>query len=197
MPLRCGAGTAHRQAHRRALGLAPGLSLRLGLRVEDRPAGPPARRGARGVALLEVLLALILLSLGTMALMQFVWRSTKDSAYAQHRTKAALLAQEKMDEIQTDPAFLQAATYASEPQPFKNQDGAVIHPAFRWRARTAPARDGKGLAEVAVYVEWEGGPGVGPRSGSFELPTLVPGRGLSRRAGAGTAGRDRPWHRRK
>ena len=125
---------------------------------------------------MEVLAAIVLLSFALTVFLQLVWRAARDSATSQHRTQAALLAQERAGALLNDPALLQSVLAdkdKADMRPFVNAEGAVLHPAFRWRAQAKGVPDAKGLVELAVVVTWERSAGAGPRGGSFKLVTLA------------------------
>jgi prepilin-type N-terminal cleavage/methylation domain-containing protein len=88
---------------RTATPLEPGEGLRAGGPTRPDPGGS----GERGFTLLEVMAAVVLLSLALVSLLHANNQSLLLKGNAQNVTQATLLAREKLSEIQMDPASLE------------------------------------------------------------------------------------------
>lgn len=112
----------------------------------------------RGFTLSEVVLAIAILAVVLVAagvVLQGVQTSQRTQ---EHTTRAAFLAQQKLEEFRALPAAQQASGQGSFPSPFQDYGWSV--------AMTAPSPDEKGLAPVQVEVK-------GPAGADYTLNALA------------------------
>lgn len=117
-----------------------------------------------GFTLVELVIAFILLAVGIVAILELVGQTTLNARLARDRTQAALLAQQRMEELLSQPDL----------QPGVSEgDFGDRFPQFRWRAQVEPVSGGTDLSPTPLYrltviVEWQ----EGMRQQSVQLDTL-------------------------
>lgn len=84
----------------------------LSIRRTSVSAVRPARR-ARGVVLIEVLIAILLFSIGVLGLIGLQATAVKNTSESQFRVEAALLADSLTAQMRTSPAVTRAVDFAS------------------------------------------------------------------------------------
>ena len=141
--------------------------MRLGVercRLHARPDAVvrPARRCCRGMTLVEVLAATVLLGVGVAGLMLSATLGVRNQQRTGHRTAALYLAQAKLAEIEaTGPRIwsLSGQTQGSE---------SIGEMSYEWSAMIELMGEGE-LYDVQVQVSWSGA----GDSGSTELETYL------------------------
>lgn len=63
-----------------------------------------ARPGERGFTVVEVLIALLVLVIGMAGILSLQLTSTQATAFSRHATEATVLAEDKMEDLRTQPA---------------------------------------------------------------------------------------------
>lgn len=107
---------------------------------------------SRGFTLLEVMIAVAILAIGFVVLLQAHITNLKMAAHLQLRTKAILLAEKKMAEIESGKTKNAGS---------RNGDFGELFPEFCWEESITPVTGASGLkadflrAQVVVY--WEEG----------------------------------------
>lgn len=140
----------------------------------------PLRRKKKTAVLVETLIAVVFMAVAMNFLVQFTVRGTQESAAAYKRTKAALFAQEKIEEILLARDDIEGwEKRTADRYPSDNRDGFRLHPLnagedLRWRWVIEPAEDSLAL-RATLKVLWDS-PGHPEREESFELSTLFIGK---------------------
>ncbi|GBC97599.1 hypothetical protein HRbin17_00087 [bacterium HR17] len=117
-----------------------------------------------GFTLVELVVAFVILSIGIVAILELVGQSARNARLARNRTQAAMLAQQKMEELLAQPDL----------QPGNLEgDFGDRYPQFRWSAQvqalpTDSAVTPAPLLQVSVVVEWR----EGNQPQSVQLDTL-------------------------
>ncbi len=104
---------------------------------------PPSRVAQQGVVLLESMIAILIFSLGILALVGLQASMVKNTSDAKYRTDAAFIAQQRLGVMWADPDNL--ANYLEA-----NTDISTLLPNGK-RTVTLPAAGG----EVMVLVTWQ------------------------------------------
>ena len=104
---------------------------------------PPSRVAQQGVVLLESMIAILIFSLGILALVGLQASMVKNTSDAKYRTDAAFIAQQRLGVMWADPDRL--ADYLEA-----NTDISALLPNGK-RTVTLPAAGG----EVMVQVTWQ------------------------------------------
>jgi len=89
-----------------------------------------AHRGQRGFTLVEMIVAALLLAVGGVAALACMSAATRSLAAAQTITTAALLAQQKISEMEADPTQLTSGD--------QQGDFSPDHPDYIWQATVEP-----------------------------------------------------------
>ncbi len=144
---------------------------------------------SRRTVLLETLVAVAVFALAMNFLVRFAITGARDTARVQNKAVAALLAQEKMEEIIRARHDISAwMRNAEKKYPFDSDSDYRFFnspglDSFRWRWRFDVFDGDLGLYEVTVRVVWDL-PGGSRRTNRVELAALmtfvsgVPGGGL-------------------
>lgn len=106
---------------------------------------------AKGFSLLELLVALVILSLSLVALAGLTTTSTKNNAFSYHITEAVTLAQDKMEELRAMP--LSKISGGSD-----NKNGSTgINYTRIWVVRDLMKNNNNKviLKEIEVTIRWE------------------------------------------
>jgi len=117
-----------------------------------------------GFTLMELVIAFVLLAVGIVAILELVGQTTLNARLARDRTKAALLAQQRMEELLSQPDL----------QPgISEGDFGDRFPQFRWRTQIEPVSGSADPAQTPLYrltviVEWQ----ERTRQQSVQLDTL-------------------------
>jgi type IV pilus assembly protein PilV len=128
------------------------------------PARPSsARRALRGVTLVEVMIALLVLSLGILGMIGLKAAGLRHVTQANSRAVAALHAAEMLDRLRANPVRAQAGQYAlamTDPAPV-DPTGIVETDLAQWRARiveSLPGGSGSVLVQpdglARVEIQW-------------------------------------------
>lgn len=106
-----------------------------------------------GATLLEAVVSIAILSVAMVSLMGILAQHVDGRRRAEGRVRAAYLAEQRLEIIRALDAEELRRMIGEE------SDGAFASPfdSFRWRATVRSADDARGLVEVDVLVEWEGG----------------------------------------
>lgn len=171
-------------------------------RARGRAIAAPGRAaGARGVSLVETIVAIAIVVVALNILTQFVIRGMDESSLARRRARAAFYAQERLEEIVAHRADLAAweARAARTHRPAA-VEGMYWFPephrsAFCWSWRIEDVKGRPGLRQARVSVRWRT-----PRRRYWvhtaQLHTLIavptPRRPRIARAGAPGEGRTQP-----
>jgi general secretion pathway protein I len=132
----------------------------------------------RGFTLIEVLAAMLLMAIVLPTVMQGVAAATRTASDSRHRTEAAGLAEEKLNEILATGQW-QGGTLAGD---FGND-----WPAYTWQANVngwAADTTSVGLQQIDLSVHWNGP----TRQQSVTLSTLAYVRGQTTTTTTGTSG---------
>lgn len=104
------------------------------------------RRGARGSALVEVLVSVLLFSIGVIALVRLLGTALKDTGEIEYRSQAVTIADEIIGRMWVDPAGLAAYVVTDEPVPelpagtrTVEVAGNVVTVTINWQAPGSPA----------------------------------------------------------
>ncbi|MFA0732568.1 MAG: hypothetical protein LKKZDAJK_000721 [Candidatus Fervidibacter sp.] len=117
-----------------------------------------------GFTLVELVIAFVLLAMGIVAILELVGQSALNARLARNRTQAALLAQQRMEELLSQPDL----------QPGVSEgDFGDRFPQFRWRTQVEQVSGSTDPSQTPLYrltvvVEWQ----EGTRTQSVQLDTL-------------------------
>jgi general secretion pathway protein I len=117
-----------------------------------------------GFTLVELVIAFVLLAIGIVAILELVGQSALNARLARNRTQAALLAQQRMEELLSQPDLQPGISEGNFGDRF---------PQFRWRAQIEQVSGSADPAQAPLYrltvvVEWQ----EGTRTQSVQLDTL-------------------------
>jgi len=117
-----------------------------------------------GFTLVELVIAFVLLAIGIVAILELVGQSALNARLARNRTQAALLAQQRMEELLSQPDLQPGISEGNFGDRF---------PQFRWRAQIEQVSGSADPAQAPLYrltvvVEWQ----EGTRPQSVQLDTL-------------------------
>ena len=117
-----------------------------------------------GFTLVELVIAFVLLAIGIVAILELVGQSALNARLARNRTQAALLAQQRMEELLSQPDLQPGISEGNFGDRF---------PQFRWRTQVEQVSGSADPAQVPLYrltvvVEWQ----EGTRTQSVQLDTL-------------------------
>jgi type II secretion system protein I len=115
----------------------------------------------RGFTLLEVIVSLVVLTTGLVMVMEAFTVGLRASAAADRRTMAALLLQDKMEELKKEPLLTAGSDEGDFGEDFAD---------YNWRVDISETET-PGLVHVEVTVMWEG------RRGEDELGLITLARG--------------------
>lgn len=112
-----------------------------------------ALRIKKGFTLVELVVAFLILVIGVTAILELVSQSALNARYAKDKTTATVLAQQKLEELLSQPDLVPGETEG---------DFGDAYPQFRWRAQisevggsTVSTESGTGLLHIVVTVEWQ------------------------------------------
>ncbi len=118
------------------------------------------RRSTCGVSLVETILALALLAVAISVLGQLMFGAIEQSIMARRRAEAALLAQERMEEILAHRSGLSAwEARAKKSFEFEKESESYLFKrkgldSFRWHWQISEFQDSPWLKEIIVRVYW-------------------------------------------
>ena len=117
-----------------------------------------------GFTLVELVIAFVLLAIGIVAILELVGQSALNARLARNRTQAALLAQQRMEELLSQPDLQPGISEGNFGDRF---------PQFRWRAQIEQVSGSADQSQAPLYrltvvVEWQ----EGTRPQSVQLDTL-------------------------
>ena len=121
------------------------------------------RRGSRGFTLIEMVVATFLLFMGVAAALACISSATRSTSISSEYTTAALLAQQKISELEAQPDQIQGGEQSGE---FGDEE-----PNYRWRQMVEPSSI-TSLMRVTVAIEWKSG--SRQRSAEFVTYLLTP-----------------------
>jgi len=114
-----------------------------------------SRRFERGSALIEVLVSVLLFSVGIVGLVRLLGNAVKDTGEIEYRAQAAALADERIGLVWTDRTDLTAYAEADVPVPelpngmrTVTVNGNVVTVTMNWQPPGAPARSHVVVATV-------------------------------------------------
>jgi prepilin-type N-terminal cleavage/methylation domain-containing protein len=123
-----------------------------------------ARPRERGFSLIELMIALTVLLIGVSGILSMHLVSMRATAYSRHATEAAVLAEDKMEELRTIPADQIPTTLTSYPYPGTVDAQGNLGPnglyTVEWIIVWDPA--GTGIGTQRVTVRWAEGGTVDP-----------------------------------
>ena len=115
-----------------------------------------SRRGERGSALIEVLVSLLLFSIGIVGLVRLLGTAVKDTGEIEYRAQAAALADEQVGLMWADRTDLESYEVADDPVAelpagtrTVDVQGNVVTVTIAWQPPGAPARNHVVVATVA------------------------------------------------
>jgi type IV pilus assembly protein PilV len=118
-----------------------------------------------GFTLTEVLIAIVVLSLGFLGLSAMTIATTKGLSFSKRLTTATTLAQDKIEAIKhTTPTNVIAANYLLE-------DPIPGYPGFTRRVTVIPNSPSQGTMTVVVTTSWKGDERTSPHN--VQLRTIV------------------------
>lgn len=121
----------------------------------------PVRRRQNGFTLVEMIVAALLLAVGGVAALACMSAATRSMAAAQTLTTAALLAQQKISELEADPTQLMSGD--------QQGDFSPDHPDYTWQATVEPT-DLVTVEKITLTVRHQS-----PRGGrSVQIVTFEP-----------------------
>ena len=105
--------------------------------------------GQNGFTLIEVMLSVVLLSVGLVAINQALLKSLSTLAYLQTRGQANSITQNKIWEIQS-------AAWNQNEAPSRKEDGVLLgtHQAFNYKLQSVTVRGSELLYEIRLAVRW-------------------------------------------
>ena len=118
-----------------------------------------SHRSRRGFTLIEVMVAIVLLSVGILGVMGAVRGVTRASGRAEETVEAVTLARGMLNEIKSSGS-VQTGT--------SNGDFGVQNPGYRWESTVETSADVADLLQITVTVLWPDG----PRENRYNLTTL-------------------------
>jgi type IV pilus assembly protein PilV len=104
---------------------------------------------SRGFSLIEILIALVILSISLLALAALMVTTTQNNSFGGHLTEASTFAQDKIEELRVTPwALIIPNTTGIDPKPFSNI------PNYYTRTWTI-AQDATGnIRTVTITINW-------------------------------------------
>lgn len=108
--------------------------------------------GSAGLSLLEVLIALALVSVALLALSNLSTISVKGTAAAKKLTIGTMLAQEKLEDLRTEGHDLSQAQNVSQVEDYGSFPG---YPKFKRTTTSEPNVPGQNMQTVTVTVQWD------------------------------------------
>lgn len=113
-------------------------------------------RDQTGFSLIEVLVALVIISISLVGLTSVFSQSFQMKRFAHDITLATLLGQEILDQYifplyPPSPSF---ETAPSEFRSFTDEQGKPIFPRFRWQTKTERDQQGRVTLRVSIYWPW-------------------------------------------
>jgi type II secretion system protein I len=117
----------------------------------------------RGFTLVEMVVATVLLALGVVGALACISSATRSTSISSEYTTAALLAQQKLAELEAQPDQIQGGEQSG--------DFGEEHPTFSWRQQV-DSTSITSLMRVTLHIEWKSG--SLPRSAQFASYVLLP-----------------------
>jgi prepilin-type N-terminal cleavage/methylation domain-containing protein len=109
---------------------------------------PALRHHQQGFTLVEMIVAAILLVVGVVAALACIGAATRSTSLAAEYTTAALLAQQRLAEIEAQPDQLSSGD--------QQGDFGEAFPGYTWH-QTVETTDLSGLVRVTLTIEWPSG----------------------------------------
>jgi type IV pilus assembly protein PilV len=149
----------------------------------------PGRTVQRGMTLIEILVAIVVLSIGLLGLAGLQLKGLQVGQGSTYRWQAAMLAQDVLDRMRADSAGVLAGNYVL---PGATPTGATAASIADWQARVAALPGGTstitfpngvgasvGTSQVTVEIDWTdtranaGAGGTGAAQGVFKMQTEI------------------------
>ena len=121
------------------------------------------RRRQAGFTLIEMVVAIVLLALGVVGALACISSATRSTSISSEYTTAALLAQQKLAEVEAQPEQIQGGEQSG--------DFGEEYPTFSWRQNTESSSIAS-LMRVTLSIEWKSG--AIPRQAQFVTYLLTP-----------------------
>ena len=112
-----------------------------------KPIKLKAKSAQQGIVLLEALIAILLFSMGVLALVGLQTAMMKNTEDAKIRSEASYLAQQKIGEIWANPNPLNFDTYRKTDEPISGVPNGVLNVEIETSA--------SGVSEVTVNIDWQ------------------------------------------
>jgi type IV pilus assembly protein PilV len=112
------------------------------------------RTGARGVVLIEILVAVLLFSIGVLGLIGLQVASMKNVGESQYRVEAAMLANSLDAQMRTSPAASRAADFASPSGSRYATWKSSVESLLPGSDATPPTVDTSNYPTVTVTISW-------------------------------------------
>jgi type IV pilus assembly protein PilV len=112
------------------------------------------RADARGVVLIEILVAILLFSIGVLGLVGVQIASMKNVGESQYRVEAALLASSLTAQMRTSPAATRATEFASPGGSRFSAWSSSVTSALPGASATPPTVDTTNYPTVTVTISW-------------------------------------------
>ena len=121
------------------------------------------RKRQAGFTLIEMVVATVLLVLGVVGALACISSATRSTSISSEYTTAALLAQQKIAEVEATPDQIQGGEQSG--------DFGEEHPTFSWRQNIESSNIAS-LMRVTLIIEWKSG--AIPRQAQFVTYVLTP-----------------------
>jgi type IV pilus assembly protein PilV len=112
------------------------------------------RSGTRGVVLIEILVAILLFSIGVLGLIGLQVASMKNVGESQYRVEAALLANSLTAQMRTSPAASRATDFASPGGSRFSAWSSSVTSSLPGASATPPTVDTSTYPTVTVTISW-------------------------------------------
>ncbi len=111
-------------------------------------------RNKLGSSLLEVLVAMALISVVLLGIAGFSTVSINGTVFSQELTQAVTLAQDKLEDIRREGYRPSVSGVVEDIEPYGSMPGAII---FQRTVETKANTPTNGLQKITVHVEWDAG----------------------------------------
>ncbi|HSD88550.1 MAG TPA: prepilin-type N-terminal cleavage/methylation domain-containing protein [Kofleriaceae bacterium] len=108
------------------------------------------RRRDAGFTMIEVMIAVLLTALAVIGVIALFRVETRASGYSRHETEAAVLAQDRLEELRT-----QAAGLVSTTETTLNDLGTTVPPGMYTRVSLVAASADPSVYDITVTVSWD------------------------------------------